>query len=518
MRNISHIKLNVVLLLTSIIIATNCATILKRKAVATSSSLNTHSSEIKLADRVYLKNGELLITDSLFFDTSLSLLHVWGKRYNTDRQLIGEGHWKFHQDSVALIVLDTYDKVIYPSLVVSGISVVSFVAVSILCITNPKACYGSCPVFYVPMENEWIVTGEGFSDAIYRHREKTDIDKIVTFTPTETHLPLMIKNEALETHYITHVKLLAIPKRANETVYADPSETTFWVTTNEQPVSQAFVNDNEEITELIRKRDNKPYLGSASAKNLSHKEEIMLKFTVDVAGHKGLIMSFKQSLMTTFIFYSGLSYMGDLYMDWLAYTETPHFDFKKEERRLKRLSRIMAKIELYLDDKKIKEFEISEGPIAWLNIAIDLGHIDTGEHELIIRSTKGFWKFDYFAIADIKETNKYIEIHSTQHDSIFPLVLLPGDSIILDFYLPRLCFPDRCDIFIESRGFYHEWPRYEWILNKSLAKLWLLRNLPKVYFAQIAKEYKAIEDSIEHAFWNSKYNHTRHRDIQISSK
>jgi hypothetical protein len=50
--------------------------------------------------------------------------------------------------------------------------------VSIYCILNPKACFGSCPTFYGWDGEDTTLMAEGFSSSILRSFEKQDIDML----------------------------------------------------------------------------------------------------------------------------------------------------------------------------------------------------------------------------------------------------------------------------------------------------------------------------------------------------
>ncbi len=47
----------------------------------------------------------------------------------------------------------------------------------------------------------------------------------------------------------------------------------------------------------------------------------------------------------------------------------------------------------------------------------------------------------------------------------FPIVTLPGDAYQLAYRLPE--HPERYELFLESRGYYLEWMRREWMADES---------------------------------------------------
>jgi hypothetical protein len=83
------------------------------------------------------------------------------------------------------------------------------------------------------------------------------------------------------------------------------------------------------------------------------------------------------------------------------------------------------------------------------------------------------------------------------------LVTQRGDAYTIEFELP----PDaeRLEAFVESRGYYYEWMRPEWLRerNPELAALALAR--PEEALRRLAPLFKAYEPSADQAFWSSRF-------------
>ena len=82
-------------------------------------------------------------------------------------------------------------------------------AVTVVCLTNTKACFGSCPTFYAPEGERMVLQAEGFSDSIAPSLERRDVDALFRTRPTGRDLQLRLTNEALETHVIKEANLAA---------------------------------------------------------------------------------------------------------------------------------------------------------------------------------------------------------------------------------------------------------------------------------------------------------------------
>lgn len=88
-------------------------------------------------------------------------------------------------------------------------------------------------------------------------------------------------------------------------------------------------------------------------------------------------------------------------------------------------------------------------------------------------------------------------------DAATTLVTLPGDAYDVAYLLPPQ--PERYELFLESRGYYLEWMRQEWLAEENP---WLaLRMLadPAGMLRVLAPAYKRGEAGMEEIFWGSRY-------------
>ena len=81
------------------------------------------------------------------------------------------------------------------------------------------------------------------------------------------------------------------------------------------------------------------------------------------------------------------------------------------------------------------------------------------------------------------------------------LFTFPGDAYTLVYDLPESA---DYELFLESRGYYYEWQRSDWLAEES-AELFVdaVWN-PGAYLKRIAPAYKQLEPAIEDLFWNSR--------------
>src|SRR5580704_9078747 len=127
-------------------------------------------------------------------------------------------------------------------------------------------------------------------------------------------------NDALETHAIDSVRLLAAPRppggrvlRAGAKLYA--------ATSLEPPASCASAEG--DCLPFVRETDGREYKSGADGRDLATRETIDLVFDAEPAAarRRGLLVVARNSLMNTFLFYQALAYMGRSAGEWIAELE-----------------------------------------------------------------------------------------------------------------------------------------------------------------------------------------------------
>src|SRR6185503_177440 len=103
-------------------------------------------------------------------------------------------------DSVALFETNSKDETFTFGLNGIGVMTVLGAYVGLVCLADPKSCFGSCPTFYVEgADSARDAGGEAFAPIPGDARE----------------VALHMRNEAWETHMVRSVHLLAAPKPAH---------------------------------------------------------------------------------------------------------------------------------------------------------------------------------------------------------------------------------------------------------------------------------------------------------------
>ncbi|MCX6252387.1 MAG: hypothetical protein NTX61_16765 [Bacteroidetes bacterium] len=481
----------------------------------------THNLETKPFLKAHLKNGDIcILMDSWKVDTVKNLVNGKGTRYDFNRNLKYEGSLSIGLDSVAIFetntkLVHTEDLRILALGLLAGVDIV----IGIICLTTPKACFGSCPTFYMnEYDNFHYADAEGFSNAISPSLEYADIDALNNKPLTGNIFSITMRNEALETHCVNDVKLLAYPRKENERVYHTRQD-EFYLCDKIYPLSAASANEGD-ITTLLQKDDRLERFSLADENNLGSKEEIFLTYdNVKKTDDLGLIVSFRQTLMTTYLFYSTMGYMGDEVGDIFAGIETKKF----KNETIWSLNKELGDIDVYTWNEAMNAWDFQggwyeTGPIAVNHQILPLKTSLSGKTITVkLVMNKGLWRLDYLALTNIKEKVKPVEISpdlilnkgridgnalSAIKDPEKYLISMPGSSYKFNFTLPE---PDRdYELFLYSKGYYLEWMRAHWLKDKDLLSLKLMIDNPKKYLQREASSYKKYETEMEEIFWNSK--------------
>ena len=471
--------------------------------------------------KAHFKNGDIcILKDTWKVDTIVDIVSGHGNKYDFNRRKLFEGNLSFPIDCVAIFetnikLKDTESRRITALAIMAGVDVL----VGLLCLTSPKACFGSCPTFYInENDNFHYADAEAFTNAISPSMEYYDIDALGRHRLINQSFEITMKNEALETHCVNDVKILAYPLENGERVYQSPAN-RFYLCKNHYSLSYAEAEEGD-ITALLKENDRNERFSLADDNNLKRKEEIHLTFdNVNATDSLGLILNFRQTLMTTYLFYSAMGYMGDNVGDVFSVLEKDKYMRDNFDATTKEL----GGIDCYVFNEKTKEWEFQNvinetGPIAINRQIMPLYNVSES-HALRIKLVinKGLWRLDYVALTNISKQIKPQEyspicIENKGQPDPFALakiwtpdqylISMPGSKYNFHFALPQS--NKEHEIFLYSKGYYLEWMREHWIKDKDFVKLKKMVYEPDKYLQEEAIHYKRYENTMEQEFWNSK--------------
>jgi hypothetical protein len=460
-----------------------------------------------------MKSGELLVLEEWRIADDGASIAGKGARYSASREVLGKGPLAAPLNEVALFESNNRETV--GNLASIGLVVLTTVwgTVSTICAIDPKSCFGSCPTFYAEGNKDRPIA-EGFSASIARTLEARDVDALPDPALRGGRLRLVMRNEALETHAIRRVRLLAVPKPAGGRVFA-AADGRFFPATAWYPPSTCRGPEGDCLPQVAGAGGGERW-SSADDDDLAAREEVTLSF--DHAPRKaGLVIGARQSLMTTFVFYQTLAFLGADAGEWLAAMERSGAD---GAQRAMAMARILGGIEADVAEadgswRPIGRFD-EAGPISG-DVQVVPFEAPPGPLRVRLRMAKGHWRVDWVALADLQlpapvraiEPERVERAGHTDAAALSSLrgnrrrlVTLPGDQYRLTF---RIDIAGPSELFLESEGYYYEWLRADWRNEADPAMVSLIARRPSEALRRLAGSFKVREADADRVFWSSRF-------------
>jgi len=149
---------------------------------------------------------------------------------------------------------------------------------------------------------------------------------------------------------------------------------------------------------------------------------------------------------------------------------------------------------------------------------VPLGDLAGPNATVHLRMTRGNWRVDWVALAvlggqvePVRLRPQLVKRGDTVDDAALrllldadlPLVTRPGDEFVLRYSLPGDF--GSYELFLESRGYYLEWMRDEWLAEEDPDGVAMMFLSPDRALRVLAPEFKRVEPGIEEIFWSSRY-------------
>ncbi|MBP9203432.1 MAG: hypothetical protein KBG28_05665 [Kofleriaceae bacterium] len=519
----SHRWLAAALATTLGVTSSGCIKRIKRSVSTQLATVDKQAAFLK----AHMRDGEVYVLRSWKVGQPPTTLTGTGERLGADRTSLGQGTFTLALADVALFesnVVETSPAVAALT-IITGISLV----VTVACVTNPKACFGSCPTFYAPADAdadadagaEVVLQAEGFSDSISPALEATDVDALWRTRGRGGPLVVRMTNEAYETHVVKQADLLAVPITPGQRVVADGAG--LWRTGAVHVARACVDSDGADCAPALTAVDGRERLSLTDPRDLATRETLTLELPAPMAAAggpapaRGVVVAARQSLVTTFLMYQGLAYLGRAAGGWLALLERGDQTAAGNGARLRAA---LGGIEV--------QVPAPDQPDGWRTVGevYETGPLATDVHlirlpagvdgaRVRLRLPRGGWRIDHVGLVDVLGQATPVRLRPQRVvGSIsptfaptrapatgFPLVTQPGDEYLLTYQVPA----GEHALLLESRGYYLEWMRTEWL--REHAPLQALRMLadPERALRELAPAFKAIEPEAEAMFWRSRY-------------
>lgn len=466
--------------------------------------------------KAHLKNGEVYVLDAWRMAPDGSRLEGTGSHFTMLRAPAGTGPQSIPVDSIALVETNAPDRVTSLAAgVLTGLTVVMG-TITGACLADPKSCFGSCPTFYIDEDSTGRPEAEGFSESIARVLEARDVDALTTARPTGRQFALTMRNEAQETHAVRRVRLLTVARPPGGRVIAGADGRYHPATGFARPDS--CVAAEGDCLAAVTKHDGHERRSLADAGDLATREDVDLVFP-PTRGRVGLVISARQTLLTTFLFYQTMAYLGRSGGDFLAALERGG---TQNAPQVMGMARVLGGIEA----------SVAEGDGPWTSIGsfneagpiagdVRILPFESGGRAPIrvrLRQAKGHWRLGWVALAQVGEpvAPQVIEAAAvTREGRPDPVALarvrgldghlatMPGDAYRISFDLPRS--GPELELFLETEGYYYEWMRTEWLPEENPLMAALALGSPERALRLLAGPFKEREAGLEAAFWASRF-------------
>jgi len=465
--------------------------------------------------KAHLRDGSVCVLSHWSVTAGDAAVEGDGERLDLNRNTTFSGHMSVPMDSVALFESNVVQS--SPAMAAYTVLLAGTVIGTILCITHPKSCFGSCPTFYWEDGRKDLVQAEAFSSSVAPCLEATDVDALYRVSPSGSSLRLRVTNEAYETHVIRRADVLAAPKPADGRIARDPSGAFWQIRGLETP--RAATAPEGDCTPSVTSFDGIERFSAADSADLAARETVDLEFASEGAGPAGLVVAARQTLLTTYLYYQTLAFLGRSAASWMA-------DLERRATTLRPLAgglgREMGGIEVSVlgaEGGWTRAGTVGEtGPIATDVYLVRLPGAATPMRRVRLRMARGAWRVDYVALGRVGERVEPIRLSPVRvtrdgaedeaarqslTGGVKPLVTSPGDAYGIEYRLPPS--PERYEYFLEARGYYLEWMRDGWMKEENAERARQIFMDPRGALRALAPEFKTAEPHMESLFWASRY-------------
>ena len=351
-----------------------------------------------------------------------------------------------------------------------------------------KALFGSCPTFYASSETGGALQSEGFSYSIAPLLEARDLDALSVVPDADGVLRLELRNEALETHYINHLEVLALDHAPGVRMMPDDLGLPIAVG-QEVDVMTARDRAGRDVTATLARADGDVYASPAariaSANAADPDDFLELRFPRPAGSEAVLTLRLRNSLLNTVLFYDMmLGQAGAGAVDWIGQDMDRIGTLVEMGRWFQ--DAMGLRVDVFDGREWVQVSRLTDtGPIAWEEVGVRIplsrngSHADDDDVRVRIRFLTDAWRIDRAALgtsADFVEHAPLAVARMVGSEPIGPdvaprlarpddeyLTTYPGTSVQLEFDPPPAPPGASRSYLLVSQGYYTEWVRPEWI-------------------------------------------------------
>ena len=351
-----------------------------------------------------------------------------------------------------------------------------------------KALFGSCPTTYALVDGAPVLQAESFSYSIAPPFEARDVDRLNVPARDRDTVELIVRNEALETHYINHLELLEVVHEEGQRVFPDPQGQPLVVGKLTPPLL-AVDRGGRRIAGVLDLADGTSWSSDAAqlrrASLDDFEDSIDLEFEAPRNSDQvALAFRLRNSLLNTVLLYDVmLKDQGFRALDWLGHDLDRFID--KAKLGLWYRNRMGMRISVW-DGGRFRQVARvgDQGPIAWKDVAVTLPVPEGDRLRVRLSFVVDNWHIDWLAIspevhrADVRavplarvEVPEVGTLGGALENLASPdktyVVTRPGEALHVGFDVGAVPEGHTRTFLMAAQGYYIEWMRRDWLNETS---------------------------------------------------
>ncbi|MBE0643482.1 MAG: hypothetical protein IH600_05340 [Bacteroidetes bacterium] len=450
-----------------------------------------HNATFFNSSKIFTRDGCIYLFPEGFSVSSDTLMGQGG-RYTFGNETGQAGWYAIPRDSIIALTYyeekHTFGEILGTGLLGAYGGLMSYGAIA--CLSCPKCCFGSCPTVYVESDSISGIRAECFSYCVSPFVQRPDLDLLLRDADASQPFRMRVTNEALESHFLNRLELLAVSHPADSRIYPT-AEGRVVAVRHLAPVRNAHAEEGVDIGELLRAADENAWRSGPDrfADFTDRGKRDAVTFEVPTTLDRDsitLVLRARNTLLTTALFYDVV--LGSRGLNALEWTAR----MAKDESYARFFYALYdqyagLQVEVERGGRFVLVSSVGDiGPIAWKDFAVRIPASDG-----ITRVRLSFFPdniaLDYIAyaretlddgaftvsavpptsvedswnrsrpelLADIaRQDERYV--HST-----------PGDSFLFSYTLPRSAGMTT-SVLLRSQGYYYEWLRGNWVRNENV--------------------------------------------------
>jgi len=383
------------------------------------------------------------------------------------------------------------------------------------------AIFGSCPTFYASTEQGGLLQAEGFSFSIAPLLEARDLDALRLRPDGDGTLRLELRNEALETHYLNHLEVVAVDHAPGVRAIPDHRGMPLGVRDGMRPVT-ARDGSGRDVLSQVAEEDGRAF-SSAEARFRSvtagdYRDHVELTFDRPEGNEAVVVLRVRNSLLTTVLFYDlMLGRAGAAALDWIG-RDMAGIGTVVELGKWFQGAMGMT-VSVHDGREWVEVGRVPDvGPIAWEEMGVGVPLPPAGPVQVRLGFLADAWRIDQVTLARPGRLSGTARLpvarllqdgSSVESDALARIAApddaylptYPGTTAQLEFDPPPLEPGLERSYLLSSQGYYTEWVRSTWI--RDAERLTPFRP-GEGTVGELMRLWLSKKESFESAFYESR--------------